>query len=94
LVPSFPALEEYARDKGLKFETHEDLIKNPAIIKFYRERIDAQSKDLAHFEQIQRFTLLSEPFTVEKNEITPTMKVKRRVIANNYKDIILDMYAG
>jgi len=94
LVPSFAALEEYAREKGIAFETHEDLIKNPNIIQFYRERIDGQSKDLAHFEQIQKFTLLANPLTVERNEITPTMKVKRRVIAENYKDIITQMYAG
>ncbi len=94
LVPSFPALEEYANEKGIKFETHEELIKNLDIIKFYRERIDAQSKDLAHFEQIQKFSLLANPLTVERNEITPTMKVKRKVIAENYKDIITKMYAG
>ncbi|MGI6548736.1 MAG: AMP-dependent synthetase/ligase [Syntrophomonadales bacterium] len=94
LVPSFPALEEYANEKGIKFETHEDLIKNPEIIKFYRERIDGQSHDLANFEKIQKFTLLANPLSIERNEITPTLKVKRRVIAENYKDIITEMYAG
>ncbi|MGE5544484.1 MAG: AMP-dependent synthetase/ligase [Bacillota bacterium] len=94
LVPSFPALEEYAQEKGIKYENHGDLIKKPEIIQFYRERIDAQSQDLAHFEQIQKFTLLANPLTVERNEITPTMKVKRKVIAENYKDIIAQMYAS
>lgn len=94
LVPSFPALEEYAQENGIKYETYEDLIKNPKIMEFYRERIDGQSLDLAPFEQVQKFSLLANPLTVERNEITPTLKVKRRVIAENYKDIITQMYAG
>ena len=94
LVPSFPALEEYAKEKGIKFDSHEDLIRKSEIQQFYRKRIDAQSKDLANFEQIQKFSLLAHPLTVERNEITPTLKVKRRVIAENYKDIITQMYTG
>lgn len=92
IVPSFPALEEYAQEKRIKFKTHDDLVKNPEIIKLYNDRIEAQTKDLAHFEKIQKFTLLADLFTVEKGEITPTLKNKRRVIANNYKDVIQNMY--
>jgi len=94
VVPSFPALEEYAREKGIKYESHEDLVKKPEIIQFYRERIDANSYDLADFEKIKKFTLLPKPLTIERNEITPTLKVKRRVIAEAYKDVINQMYAS
>ena len=92
IVPSFDSLEAYAKDKGIAFSSREDLIKNPAIIAFYQGRIDAQSKGLAHFEQIQKFALIPEPFSIEKGEITPTMKIKRKMIAQNYKDVIASMY--
>ncbi|HQO03131.1 MAG TPA: long-chain fatty acid--CoA ligase [Spirochaetota bacterium] len=92
IVPSFDSLEAYAKDKGIAFSSREDLIKNPAIIEFYQGRIDAQSKGLAHFEQIQKFALIPEPFSIEKGEITPTMKIKRKMIAQNYKDVIASMY--
>ena len=58
VVPSFVALEEYAKDKGISYQSISDLIKNPAIIKLYAERIEGQSKDLAHHEKIQKFTLM------------------------------------
>ncbi len=92
IVPSFPSLEEYAKDKGIKYDSLEDLIKKPEIIEFYKGRIDEKSKGLAHFEQIQKFTLMAEPFSIEKGEITPTMKIKRKAIAKNYSDVIKNMY--
>jgi len=93
IVPAFPALEEFALSKGVRFKNHEELIKNPAIIQHYAERIESQSKDLPSWSKVQKFTLLPEPLTVEKGDITPTMKLKRKVIAKNYEDIIQKMYA-
>jgi long-chain acyl-CoA synthetase len=92
IVPSFDALKDYAKGKGISFNSNEDLIKNPAIIEFYKGRIEEKSKGIAHFEQIQKFTLLAEPFSIERGEITPTMKIKRKVIAANFKDVIKNMY--
>ncbi|MGE5380125.1 MAG: AMP-dependent synthetase/ligase [Methylocystaceae bacterium] len=92
VVPSFPALEEYARDKGITYQEIVELLEHPVVVQLYTERIDGQSTDLAHHEKIQKFTLLAEPFTVEKGEITPTMKVKRKVIAKAYHDMIQAMY--
>lgn len=93
IVPSFDALMEYAKSRGISFSSKEDLVNNPSIMEFYRERIEAQSKGIAHFEQIQKFTLLPYPFSIEKGEITPTMKIKRKVIAANFKDEIKKMYS-
>ncbi|HNX23115.1 MAG TPA: long-chain fatty acid--CoA ligase [Spirochaetota bacterium] len=92
IVPSFDALKDYAKGKGISFNSNEDLIENPAIIEFYKGRIEEKSKGIAHFEQIQKFTLLAEPFSIERGEITPTMKIKRKVIAANFKDVIKNMY--
>ena len=94
VVPSFLALEEYANEIGIAFDSHDDLVKNPEIIKFYHDRIEAKTKDQPHWEKIQKFTLLPDLFTVEKGEITPTMKIKRKVLAENYKDVIQNMYSA
>lgn len=92
IVPSFVALREYAKSKGLDSLSNEELVKHPAIIDFYKERIESQSAGLAHFEQIQKFVLLTQEFSLDKGEITPTMKIKRKVISKNFKEIIDSMY--
>lgn len=92
IVTAFDALEEYARTHGIKYSSREDLVKNPAIFEFYQKRIAENSKDLAGHEQIKKFILLSSSFTQEAGEMTPTMKLKRKVIIEKYKDIIDDMY--
>ena len=94
IVPAFASLEAYAKEKGITYKSHEDLIRNPEIKAFYQGRIDAKSKGLAHFEQIQKFSLLAEPFSIERGEITPTMKIKRKIIANNFKNEIKEMYGN
>ncbi len=92
IIPSFPALEEYAEANGIKFTSREDLIINPKIVDFYKQRIETLTKDLAPFEKIKNFTLLAREFTMDAGEITPTMKVRRTVIHKNYTDIIDAMY--
>ena len=92
IIPSFPALEEYAEAKGIKFTSREDLIKNPKIVDFYKQKIETLTKDIAPFEKIKKFTLLAREFTMDAGEITPTMKVRRTIIHKNYIDIIDAMY--
>jgi long-chain acyl-CoA synthetase len=92
IVPSFDALKAYAAQKKIIFSSNEDLVKNPEIIEFYRERIESQSEGLAHFEKIQKFKLMAEEFSLERGEITPTMKIKRKMIEKNFKEIINSMY--
>jgi long-chain acyl-CoA synthetase len=92
IVPAFDALEEYAKHHNIIYYSREDLVKNPAIIKFYQTRIAENSKELAGYEQIKKFIILARPFTQEAGEMTPTMKLKRKVIIEKYHDIIDDMY--
>lgn len=92
IVPSFNALREYAEKIGLATLSNAELVKHPSVIDFYKKRIELHSKDLAHFEQIQKFSLMTEEFSIDKGEITPTMKIKRKVISNNYKSLIDGMY--
>ncbi len=93
VVPAFAALEEYAKSKKIPFSTHEDLVNNPRIIEMYRKRIDDLSEGhLAHYETIKKFKLLPREFSQDTGEITPTMKIKRKVINERYKDVIDSMY--
>jgi long-chain acyl-CoA synthetase len=92
IVPSFTALEEYARKKGIPFASREELIRHPEVIRLYEERIRENTLDLAPYEMVRKFTLLPRPFTQEAGEMTPTMKLKRKVINQHYGDLIETMY--
>jgi long-chain acyl-CoA synthetase len=92
IVPAFEALEEYAKDHKIHCPTREDLLKIPEIIEQFQKRIEKQSRELAAYEMIKRFTLLPEQFTQAAGEITPTLKLKRKVIAARYKKLITQMY--
>ena len=93
VVPSFEVLSEWARRQKLNFESHEDLIRLPEVIHHITDRIKSQSTHLAPFEKIKRFTLMAKEFTMQAGEITPTLKVKRRVIHEKYKELIERMYS-
>ena len=93
IVPAFDALEKWAKSKNLRYKDVRELVKLPEVVELYRERIDEHNKGFARFEQVKKFALLSEPFTVEGGELTPTQKFKRRVIESKYRDIIESFYA-
>lgn len=93
IVPAFTALEEYAKSKNIAYQGISDLLSKPQIIQLYADRIQGQSKDLAHHEKIVKFTLLDHLFTVENGEMTPSNKIKRKIIAQHYEDVINTMYA-
>ncbi len=92
IVPAFDTLKEYARMKGIPFAGTTELLTNPEIIAMMTERIDKLQKGLPGYEQIKKFTLLPEPFTIESGEITNTLKLRRKVINDNYADVIEKMY--
>jgi long-chain acyl-CoA synthetase len=93
IVPVYPLLEEYAREHGIVFESREQLCSDQRIIKMMHERIDTLQQQLAHYEQVKRFTLLPHHLSMEKGELTNTLKIKRRVLNENYKEQIDAMYA-
>jgi long-chain acyl-CoA synthetase len=92
IVPAFEPLEEWARAAGIPFASREELVARPEVVGFYRTRIDDRTRHLSRFEQIVRFTLLSRPLTIEGGEITPTLKVRRRAVAEKYRAEIDAMY--
>ena len=93
IIPVYPLLEEYAREHQIAFETREQLCADPKINEMMKERIDTLQQQLAHYEQIKRFTLLPHHFSMEKGELTNTLKIKRRVLNENYRKEIEAMYA-
>ena len=92
IIPVYSLLEEYAREHGIAFETREQLCEEPRIIQMMKERIDTLQQQLALYEQVKRFTLLPNPLSMEKGELTNTLKIRRRVLNENYKEQIEKMY--
>lgn len=92
IVPHFESLKSYGLEKGLPFKEPEDLCDSPEIQKMIEARIQALSTNLASYETIKKFTLLREPFSEKTGELTPTMKVKRKVVYQKYSQAIDQMY--
>lgn len=94
IIPVYSLLEEYAREHKIPFKDREELCADRRIYDMMKERIDTLQQQLAHFEQVKRFTLLPHHFSIEKGELTNTLKIKRRVLSENYKVEIDKMYEG
>lgn len=92
VIPEYAYLEEYAHMNGIRFKDRADLCANPQIVNFVMYRIETLQQDLAHYEQVKRITLLPEPFSLERGELTNTLKVRRAVLYDNYADEIRKMY--
>ncbi|WP_299336605.1 long-chain fatty acid--CoA ligase [uncultured Prevotella sp.] len=93
IIPEYKTLEEYAKANGIVYSSREELCASDKIHTMMMERIDTLQQQLAHYEQIKRFTLLPKPFTMESGELTNTLKMRRKVINEHYKKEIENMYA-
>lgn len=92
IVPDYELVKKYAEEKNIAYENMGELLKNDAIIELFKERIDTLQQQFAHYEQIKKFTLLPEPFSMAKGELTNTLKIKRNVLNKNYAAEIEKMY--
>jgi long-chain acyl-CoA synthetase len=92
LVPNFENLEKFARRNKIDFLNHCDLVTHPRILEQVREQVDQRQKDLPSYSQIKRFVLISREFSGEGKEVTPTLKLKRQVIAENFQRVLEGMY--
>ncbi len=92
IVPNFDALKKYADENGIRYSDIKELLINEKIYEDVDAEIQNLTKDLARFEQIKQFTLMSKEFTIEDGELTPTLKIKRKVVSEKYADIIDKMY--
>lgn len=94
VVPAFERVKDWAKGRGLSVNTedHSELVRHPEVNRLLRDEIQRLSTDLADFEKIHRFSLLDQEFTVENGGLTPTLKIRRRVVMEKYKDVIEAMY--
>ncbi|MEI9935397.1 MAG: long-chain fatty acid--CoA ligase [Ferruginibacter sp.] len=92
IVPSFPNLEKWIAQKGIPFTNHDELIKNPEVIGLYKKILDSFDQSFNHVEQVKKFQLLPYEWTIDTGELTPTLKLKRKVIMEKYKTAIDRIY--
>ncbi len=93
IVPDFANLGAWAGAQGLDTQDRAALLRSDQVNGMYRERIDALSEQLARYETIKKFTLLSEEFTIEAGHLTPTMKVRRKAVNEQFREQIDQMYS-
>src|SRR5215467_10168074 len=92
ISPHFPLLEDWAHANNVAFRSHPDLVAASKVRELYRGIVDDVNKKLAHFETIKKILIVPDEFTVAGGEITPTLKLKRRIIESKYKEQIDELY--
>ena len=92
IIPDYALLEEYAAKHNITYNSREELCSNAEIHEMMAERIETLQQQFASYEKIKRFTLLPQHFTMERGELTNTLKIRRKVLAKNYAREIEKMY--
>ena len=93
VVPSFDALREWCKIESISFEDNSKMIENERVVLKIKDEIEKANQDLAPYERVKKFHLLAEPFSVENNQLTPSLKPKRRVIQAQYAAEIKGLFA-
>ena len=93
IAPNFAALETWARQQGIECKSRTQLVGDPRVTALYGEIVRQVNADLANFETLKRFRVVGEEWTQETGELTPSMKLKRRVINDRYAAVIAELYA-
>lgn len=94
IVPGFDMLTQWLSENGISETDPDKIVTLPEVIEKYRTLVDTLNKPLGKVEQIKKFALLSTPFSQETGELTPTLKVKRKVVSARHTNIIESLYAG
>ncbi|MCH2045654.1 MAG: long-chain fatty acid--CoA ligase [Saprospiraceae bacterium] len=92
IVPSFDMLKSWCADNGVNFGSEKEVVDNPKVIAHYQTLIDGINPELSKIDKIKKFKLVPDVWSVETGELTPTMKLKRRVVLANYKAEIDNLY--
>ena len=93
ISPNFVRLEEWARANGIEFSSRAELVANPKVQSLYEGIVEEQNQNLARFEKLKRVMLVPDEFTLDNGALTPTLKLRRRVIEERYKKQIDELYA-
>jgi long-chain acyl-CoA synthetase len=92
IVPSFTGLQDWCQLHNIPYTTDAEMIRHPQVIEKFQKEVNKYNAGFASYEQIKKFALLANPWTVESGEYTPTLKVKRKVIYDNNRQLIESMY--
>jgi long-chain acyl-CoA synthetase len=92
IIPAFDELQKWASKNGVTAKSHAELVKDEKVVKLYHDLVKKYNQGFAQWEQVKKEVLLPEQWTVETGEMTPTMKVKRKVITEKNKDLIEELY--
>ncbi len=94
LIPSFPNLKDWCRQNGVTIGTNEELIQNEKVIALYKDLVESFNKYFNHVEQVKKFELLPNEWSVDTGELTPKMSLKRKVVMEKFRDAIERIYAS
>jgi long-chain acyl-CoA synthetase len=84
----------WAKAEGISFDSIEELTKNPKVLQLFTEVVETTNEKLARYEQIKKFEVLPLMLSIDGGHLTPTLKVKRRVVEKDYEDLIESIYQG
>jgi long-chain acyl-CoA synthetase len=94
IVPDFEAIKEYADSHNIPYTDLAELVKKKEIYQIVEKDMSQFQKKLANYERVRKFALLDHPFTIESGEITPSLKIKRKIVEDRYRHLIDEMYEG
>jgi len=94
IVPAFPYLEDWCRQQGISAGSRPEMIRHPRVLAFYRELIERYNKNFNHVEQIRKFELLPDEWTIESGEMTPKLSLRRKVVTEKFHDTIEKIYVS
>lgn len=92
IVPSFPNLQQWCRDNNIIFTTNEEMVRNEKVLDMYKDLVESFNKYFNHVEQIKKFELLTNEWSVENGEMTPKLSLKRKVVMEKFKDAVERIY--
>ena len=94
IVPSFEAVEKYLNDQGKTIARNEEITRDTDVIALIKKEVDTIMKDFSNYERVKEFQLLNRLFTIENGELTPTLKVIRKVVLDNFSDSVKQIYSA
>lgn len=92
IVPNGEVVGKFAQGKGIAYPSLKELYRNPGVVKLIQSEVDAVNAQCASYEQIKKFILLDQPFSIESGELTPSLKIKRKIVEKNYREEIETLY--
>ena len=92
IVPDFEQLESYARNHGWNLNSPKEFCESEKVLELFENEIEKNCQGLSHYEKVKKIALLEDELTVEGGELTPTLKIKRRIVDEKYKSTIDKIY--